>query len=198
MDPSEAHSLAEHTDRVNGLCRLCGERVRRPKTEDRSKKCSTYAKEILEFHSINISKDIERKHSKYICVKCYAILMKLKRSKHDQSFVKTRDNAIVASQKSSFLWCGFDIGLSLDQCASCRQFGLLKKPGKRPAKRRQPSEAQEDNSSTLSESFSEPASTSTPLKRHCKTSEIQTSPPPAVVDKTSSPLGTIKVPVNSR
>ena len=141
---------------------------------NKSKLCTAYAQEILDFHSVNISQDTETKHSKFICVKCYTILIKLNRSRHDQPSVTTRENAAETSRKSAHLWCGFDsdpAAVSIDHCSSCRHFEQQKRSGKRPAKRKLRSEKQEldscDRSFDSTASLSAPVSTSTPtLKRY--------------------------------
>ena len=63
---SADHSLTEHTSRMNSLCRLCGERVKRgEKDRNRSKgtRCTQYSDEILSIFGINIVEDTDHKHS---------------------------------------------------------------------------------------------------------------------------------------
>ena len=60
------HSLTEHTFRLNSLCRLCGERAKRV-TRDKNKVtcfCGDFAKDILEHHDVDISKDEDGSHPK--------------------------------------------------------------------------------------------------------------------------------------
>ena len=63
---STDHSLTEHTRRMNSLCRLCGERVKRGEMDNnRSKgiRCTQYFDEILSIFEINIVGDTDHKHS---------------------------------------------------------------------------------------------------------------------------------------
>ena len=63
------HSLTEHARRMNSLCRLCGERVKRgEKDKNRSKRtrCTHYSDEILLIFGIDIVEDTDHKHSRAI------------------------------------------------------------------------------------------------------------------------------------
>ena len=61
---SADHSLTEHTSRMNSLCRLCGERVKRGE-KDRNRS-TQYFDEILSIFGINILKNTDHKHSSAI------------------------------------------------------------------------------------------------------------------------------------
>ena len=66
---SADHSLAEHARRMNSLCRLCRERVKRgEKDRNRSKgtHCTQNSDEILSIFGINIVEDTDHKHSSAI------------------------------------------------------------------------------------------------------------------------------------
>ena len=63
---SADHSLTEHARRMNSLCRLCGERVKRgEKDKNRSNgtRCTPYSDEILWIFGIDIVEDTVHKHS---------------------------------------------------------------------------------------------------------------------------------------
>ena len=66
---SADHSLTEHARRMNSLCRLCGERVKRgEKDKNRRKRtrCTHYYDEILPIFWIDIVEDTDHKHSSAI------------------------------------------------------------------------------------------------------------------------------------
>ena len=66
---STDHSLTERARRMNSLCRLCGERVKRgEKDRNRSKgtRCTQYFDEILSIFGINIVENTDHKHSSAI------------------------------------------------------------------------------------------------------------------------------------
>ena len=66
---SADHSLTEHARRMNSLCRLCGEQVKRgEKDKNRSKgtRCTQYSEEILSVFGIDIVEDTDHKHSSAI------------------------------------------------------------------------------------------------------------------------------------
>ena len=66
---SADHSLTEHARRMNSLCRLCGERVKRgEKDKNRSKRtrCTHYYDKILSIFGIDIVEDTDNKHSSAI------------------------------------------------------------------------------------------------------------------------------------
>ena len=69
-----AHVYTTHCDRLNALCRICGDRVVRiSKDKGRSVKlCEEYADLIKEFHDVHVQQDQEGKHPKGICTKCSA------------------------------------------------------------------------------------------------------------------------------
>ena len=130
MESVVVHSLSEHLQRVNSLCRLCGARTKR-RMKDKNiamKSCAQYASAIYVFHNVNVLEDQEGKHSTTMCVKCYTRLMRLKRS--SQPSTGTEDNASKHSQKSEHIWCEFDPSVFLDQCVVCSHFELQSKGGR--------------------------------------------------------------------
>ena len=63
------HSLTEHARRMNSLCKLCGEQVKRgEKDKNRSKGtlCTKYSDEILSIFGTDIVEDTDHKHSSAI------------------------------------------------------------------------------------------------------------------------------------
>ena len=66
---STDHSLTEHARRMNSLCKLCGERVKRGE-KDRNRNRGThytqYSDKMLLIFGINIVEDTDHKHSSAI------------------------------------------------------------------------------------------------------------------------------------
>ena len=65
METVFVHLLTEHLKRVNNLCRLCGERVKR-KEKDSYKNIklrANYVYELSPYRNINIAEDEDVKHS---------------------------------------------------------------------------------------------------------------------------------------
>ena len=87
---SADHSLTERARRMNSLCRLCGERVKRgERDKNRSKRtcCTHYYEEILSIFGIDIVEDTDHKHSSAInCLKKRVLGL---RSKKEQLRVLT-------------------------------------------------------------------------------------------------------------
>ena len=79
---SADHSLTEHARRINSLCRLCGECVKRGE-KDRSKGtlCTQYSDKILSIFGINVVEDTDNKHSSFLCNKCQCRLVNFKNRK---------------------------------------------------------------------------------------------------------------------
>ena len=63
---SADHSLTEHARRMNSLCRLCGERVKRGERDKNRSKRTHYYDEILLIFGIDIVEDTDHKHSSAI------------------------------------------------------------------------------------------------------------------------------------
>ena len=66
---STDHSLTEHARRMNSLCKLCGERVKRgEKDRNRSNgtRCTQYFDEIQSIFGINTVENTDHKHSSAI------------------------------------------------------------------------------------------------------------------------------------
>lgn len=126
MDTIIAHSFVEHTRRLNSLCRLCGGRVSRISKDKQTaaKKCSTYASDISVVYKVNVHEDVKDKHSLFMCTKCYALLVKWRRS----------GTHIVISDGADFdVWRQFDEHISIDNCVTCSHFHKWSKAG-RPKK----------------------------------------------------------------
>ena len=174
MESVISHTCDEHINRVNLMCRLCCQRVKRAeKDKDKNLRlCSQYCVDIFDVYGIKTEQDIEGKHPKTICQKCYAKLMRLKREK--KSVEKNVQPDFINS-----VWCAFDSELDLEQCRSCRLFEQQKtagRPKKRIISQTHTSDTSQGSHSFLSidSSFSD-IITSTPAKSR-KTCALQTSP----------------------
>ncbi|KAK7461612.1 hypothetical protein BaRGS_00038619 [Batillaria attramentaria] len=132
MESTNEHTESTHTDKLNALCRLCGDRVTGKKVKDSNVKlCTSFSAHILHFYGLNLAEDIENKHSKSLCLKCYARLTALKKSPKPPETVL--QNAEILIEKSSAIWAAYDPDVSPKQCATCSHYDGQKKGG-RPAK----------------------------------------------------------------
>ena len=118
------HSLSEHARRINSLCRLCGERVKRGvKDRNRSKGtlCTQYSDEILSIFGINVVEDTDHKHSSFLCKKCQCRLVNFKNRK--KSCEKAVETALDSFEKACGIWTHYDESVSTGQC-QCSLFPL--------------------------------------------------------------------------
>ena len=119
MENETDHSLSENLQRVNALCRLCGEKARR-RVKDKNSSitfCAAYANDIFMFHNLNILDDKDVKHSKIMCSKCYTRLNRLKHSA--QPSTATLEAALEQIRRASSMWSDFDSTLlAVDQCVT--------------------------------------------------------------------------------
>ena len=73
------HSLEKHLEKLNKLCRICGSRSWSKQKKNKTNfyqyaetfKCKKFVKEIMLLYRLDICKDIENKHSQFLCAKCY-------------------------------------------------------------------------------------------------------------------------------
>ncbi len=118
------HSFSIHLERVEKLCRICGERSfknqsRKPLKGERIILCEKYAKDILLYFRINIINDIEGIHSKSMCVRCYSRMLNYK--KRGVSGL-TLERTAQITQKSKDIWTSFNSNISVHECQSCSLF----------------------------------------------------------------------------
>ena len=117
------HSIENYSERLNKLCRLCGERSyrnqsRKTKINERHHICEQYTGDILLYFRININTDIDGTHSKTFCTKCYNRIISLRKRVSEV----TLERASQLVKKSCHLWAPFNGSLTSDQCNSCSTF----------------------------------------------------------------------------
>ena len=131
------HSYSVHCEKVNCMCRICGERVRRQIKDKLTtlKLCATYVKELNIHHGLDTARDKEDEHSKGLCTKCYQRLTACKRaSSSAKSDTKTAsDHAAADIEKAKRVWVKFNPEVSATQCTACSHFDTQCKGG-RPKK----------------------------------------------------------------
>ena len=129
------HLLTEHLKRVNNLCRLCGERVKRKEKDSYKniKLCANYVHELSLYRNINFAEDEDGKHPKGMCSRCYTKLMDCKRLKYESMNNGSCQHAARQRESSSAQWTHFDSSMLLHQCSSCSHYENQCKGG-RPRK----------------------------------------------------------------
>ena len=205
MDTSD-HTKDLHLQRLNSLCRVCGQRSQKRKNA-RKILCKLYVSELKTFHDIDISHDDPSEQSETLCKKCYMRLVYLKAPTNVSSHtLKVAKDAI---EKSSSIWMAFNPLISRTDCTVCCHFQSQMKGG-RPTKpkkgRRGQSHTEHCNNDvsdvvtdisadSLSEAVPGP-STSTPKNNNQKTtcsrpaiqeSELQTPPELCQTDQLRTP-----------
>ena len=114
------HTLENHIQYLNRLCRICGERSFRNQTRNKYTKerhilCKPYKQKILTYFRINIDKDVAGTHSNTMCNKCVKRIYNLNKT----STLARRDAAIACALRGDQLWTPFSEKLSVHQCPSC-------------------------------------------------------------------------------
>ena len=118
------HSFSIHLERLEKLCRICGERcvkdqTHKPLKSERSILCEKYTKDILLYFRINITNDSDGAHSKSMCVRCYRRMLNYK--KRGVSDL-TLDRTAQLTQKSNDIWTHYNSEISAHECQSCALF----------------------------------------------------------------------------
>lgn len=112
------HSLENHKTCLNELCRLCGKLVisaKQKKHYPRIRSCNELSLELMMILGLDIKKDNENKHSKFICVKCFTSIKTIKRRQSATSL----QNAKNLFERASVIWCDFEEGKTVGDCTSC-------------------------------------------------------------------------------
>ena len=130
------HSFENHSEKLNKLCRLCGERSFRNQTKkvnsrssERHYKCETFATDILLYFRVNVNNDKDGTHSNTLCTKCYRRILNFKKLGVSEV---TLERATLLVENSKHLWTTFQQSISEDECQSCCLFlqqrkGCIKK-----------------------------------------------------------------------
>ena len=197
-----AHSYLNHCEKLNSLCRLCGERVKRQIKDKHMhlKPCFDYAEELLSFYNFDVSRDEAGKHSNVMCRYCYLGLMscKCKETTMATRIHRAKENL----EECNYVWTKFESSTSPDECNVCCHFekqckgGRPKKPQRNSFKRKSSDETSSAADSSVVDDPSPGPSTSTPAKRHKVIDSpvlspvvvFKTPPKPAVKDTATSPF----------
>ena len=118
------HTLEDHVNKLNNLCRICGDRTvinsTTKKTGPRAKRqyraCDS-SKQILFVFRINVLNDSRDKHSENICRKCFE---KMKRC--DSVSEDTIEQYSKTVEQSAHLWVNYNPESTQFDCLSCNHF----------------------------------------------------------------------------
>ena len=113
---SAGHSRTSHVEKLNLLCRFCGERSKDWKLKRQPVLCENYADDIAKVYNINVKNDSDGVHSKTMCRNCYLRLQNIMRTG------KTPETVCLDIQRSSVLWTEFDGDASVSSCIVCSTY----------------------------------------------------------------------------
>ena len=125
MESATQNSYIVRCEKVNSLCRVCGERVKRQVKDKLTsmKLCSNYAKELSIYHATYIDEDKDGQHSTGMCRKRYLRLMSCKHastSTHD--FQTTSSHATADIERTKTFWTAFDGMIPACWFAACSHY----------------------------------------------------------------------------
>ena len=169
MEQSD-HSISSHKEKLNQLCRICGQRSSKKYEKRPPKQCESYASSIEAVYKINIQRDTDGIHSKTMCFRCYARMSTL--SKSGSSSDKKAESARNDVETSRELWTEFKSDQSDSECRVCNTFNSQCKGGRPLKPNHRPNRQHQRESGSV---FS-PPSTSTPFKPSDVTTSTITSP----------------------
>ena len=131
MFEQEKHSENCHLERLNALCRICGNRSKKSNTNDPPKLCRNYADDLKRVHGITVSEHTDGVlYSSTFCSKCYARLQRLKQaSSPRQTALNAAKRAIAASTR---VWTHYDPSVSILECTVCNNFATQSQGGRPP------------------------------------------------------------------
>ena len=115
------HSLELHKQKLDELCRLCGNRVLTKFEKNANRKkllCADFTDDIVMVFNIFTQKDNAKIHPKYFCYKCRKMMMNFKKRGSHQTLA----NAQVQASWADKMWTGCDTIIAENECAVCVQF----------------------------------------------------------------------------
>ena len=146
MFEQEKHSESCHFDRLNALCRICGNRSKKSKANAPTKLCRNYADDLDRVHGITVNEHTDGVlYSSTFCLKCYVRLQRLKRaSSPPQTTLNAAKRAIAASTQ---VWTHYDPSVSILECTVCNKFATQRQGGRplKPNRREWDSKFQTDS-----------------------------------------------------
>ena len=116
----EQHSTESHRQKLNELCRLCGNRVltKAEKTRNRKKLlCGDFTSDILMIFNVYVQRD-NGFQPKYFCYKCLKKMGNFKKRGSEE----TLENARMFAAKAEKMWVECDVNVSESECVVCVQF----------------------------------------------------------------------------
>ena len=132
----EIHTYLLHCERLNSLCRICGERSKRCDLKP-VKLCRNYVSELARYYDLHISAETNGTlYSSTFCSKCYVRLVKLNNSTHSsEGVLKSAKDQIEYANR---VWTRVDSTAEVANCSvHCKFARQLKgdrpfKPGRGP------------------------------------------------------------------
>ncbi|GFO28489.1 hypothetical protein PoB_005499400 [Plakobranchus ocellatus] len=115
------HSLDSHIEKLEDLCRLCGNRVlsvAERRTNRRKLRCANFTANILMVFMISVQRDKDNVHPKFMCYKCSKIIINVKK----RGGLETLRNAQMRASETDKMWTECDTNVSSSECAVCVQF----------------------------------------------------------------------------
>ena len=103
----EIHRDLLHCERLNSLCRICGERSKRGSDLKLVKLCRNFVSEVARYYGLHISDETNGTlYSTTFCSKCYIRLVKLNNSNHPSERIlrSAKDQIDYANR----VWTPFD------------------------------------------------------------------------------------------
>ena len=128
------HMQSVHTEGISLMCRVCGNKNKAKNKKKYVPTSQQFAAELKIFFDLDISQDVEGKHSKILCYCCYnrlGLMRKMSASEQLEDYKKVVGADL---EKSARLWCHFDDSLSMDQCPTCEHLAKWAKGGYHPSK----------------------------------------------------------------
>ena len=114
-------------EKLNLLCRVCGERSKESKVKSQPKQCESYSQLLAKYHNINVNEDIDGVHSKTLCRKCYTRFAVMKSRNPTGSTLESVQKDI---ERSSVLWQEYNAAADASSCIVCSTYDKQKKGGR--------------------------------------------------------------------
>lgn len=122
------HKELIHEQRVNALCRVCGNKSAKRYGDKTAFLCSRYEELIQKWYGIDLKSDVNLQHSKTMCRCCYARVKRIDSA--NKMSDETRQNIRTDITSSKHIWTHFDPNISPAGCVSCAHFLALGKGGR--------------------------------------------------------------------
>ena len=128
----EIHTDLLHCERLNSLCRICGERSKRRSGLKPFKLCRNYVSELARYYGLHISDETNgTSYSSTFCSRRYIRLVKLNNSTHpSEGVLKSANDQIEYANR---VWTPLDSTVEVADYSVCCKFARQSKGG-RPVK----------------------------------------------------------------